>query len=170
MSWKPLNYISTVDFSSCTAEGPCLIWPLGKYWDGYGRASFGGKYHRAHRIAFERVRGPIPPGKIMDHLCRVRACFNPWHVEPVTNRENLLRGETSLAANVAKTHCPQGHPLNYSWTSPSGVTHRHCRECSAARQRTPEAKAYAQRWREANREKCRQYTNNYLHRKRLRSP
>ena len=63
----------------------------------------------AHRLAYELVKGPISDGLQIDHLCRNRACINPDHLEAVTQRENILRGEGVAALNARKTHCPQGH-------------------------------------------------------------
>jgi len=65
----------------------------------------------AHRWIYEQVVGPIPAGLDLDHLCRNRWCVNPEHQEPVTRRENLLRGDTVTARNAAKTHCSRGHLL-----------------------------------------------------------
>jgi hypothetical protein len=56
-------------------------------------------------------RGPIPLGKEPDHLCRVRRCCNPDHMELVTSRENVLRGVSPAANNARKTHCNRGHEL-----------------------------------------------------------
>lgn len=106
--------------------------------DGYGRfqAETGDPCKvQAHRWSYERLVGPIPNGMQLDHLCRNRACVNPDHLEPVSNRENLLRGETLPASNVAKTHCPQGHAYveGNVYTPPSG--RRMCRECRRQRDR-----------------------------------
>lgn len=65
-----------------------------------------------HVATYEEWVGPVASGLTIDHLCRVRDCCNPEHLEPVTHRENLLRGDTVSARNVAKTHCPQGHPYS----------------------------------------------------------
>ncbi len=83
----------------------------------------------AHRIAYQEVIGPIPAGLQLDHLCRNRACVNPHHLEPVTAQTNTLRGETPAARNVAKTHCPQGHPYDLLNTNHRGGR-RHCRACA----------------------------------------
>lgn len=80
---------------------------------GYGRISRGaGKHIPAHRAAYELARGPIPEGLVIDHLCRVRHCVNPSHLEPVTPRENTLRGVGITAQNARADHCKRGHRLN----------------------------------------------------------
>lgn len=94
----------------------------------------------AHRVVYERLRGPIPEGLVLDHLCRNRACCNPDHLEPVTNWENLRRGESLTAVNAAKTACPAGHPYDDRNTlikhRPStGQAYRACRACNRERKR-----------------------------------
>lgn len=76
---------------------------------GYGRMVIDGKRRVAHRIAYEALVGPIPDGLQLDHLCRVRCCVNPSHLQPVTQQENIRRGQGIPAMNAAKTHCPKGH-------------------------------------------------------------
>lgn len=115
----------------------CWIWahPVA---DGYGRvreAGKGSKFAMAHRFAYERLVGPISVGLQLDHLCRVRNCVNPDHLEPVTPRENTLRGETPAARNAAKTHCPIGHPYDDSNTYICKRGLRKCRACSRDRMR-----------------------------------
>src|SRR6266496_2265386 len=74
----------------------CWLWTGKTGRDGYGRIGLGGRGAlvrvRAHRFAYELLIGPIPDGLQIDHLCRVRHCVNPAHLEPVTQRENILRG------------------------------------------------------------------------------
>lgn len=120
------------------ADG-CWIW-TGANYKGYGRFSLGdrrlGIPHRTqgtHRLAYEALVGPVAGDLEVDHLCRVPACCNPAHLEPVTTRVNQLRAPGSLAAvNVTKTHCPAGHP--YSDENTLAVSgRRQCRTCNRAR-------------------------------------
>lgn len=92
-------------------RGTCWVWIGAHCSDGYGHKSLGGIKHRVHRLAYEAAIGPIPTGLEIDHLCGVRACFNPAHLEAVTHRENLLRGGAFAGVNARKQHCPQGHRL-----------------------------------------------------------
>lgn len=91
---------------------------------------------KVHRVVYEALVGPIPDGMVIDHLCRQPSCVNPAHLEPVTRRENVLRGLTLPAANARKTHCKHGHeftPEN-TYLFPTGT--RGCRTCArAAKQR-----------------------------------
>lgn len=64
----------------------------------------------AHRVAYELLVGPIPEGLFIDHLCRNRGCVNPAHLEPVTNRENCLRGMAPMIQLHVKGMCKAGHP------------------------------------------------------------
>lgn len=93
----------------------CWYWMGGRASTGYGTFSLGRKEDgaiNAHTFSYLLVKGPIPKGRVLDHLCRVRHCVNPDHLEPVTHRVNLLRGATLTARNAAKTHCPKGHPYS----------------------------------------------------------
>jgi hypothetical protein len=110
----------------------CWIWTGRLDKDGYGRLCFGGKESAAYRVSFELYRGPIPHGFEPDHLCRVRFCINPWHMEPVTHKVNLLRGMSLQAMNARKTECPQGHPYSEENTMLQKVgdaVWRHCKSC-----------------------------------------
>jgi HNH endonuclease len=114
-------------------RGPDECWPwLGKLGTtGYGHFTVSYRGHPAHRLAYELVNGPVPDTLVMDHLCRNRGCCNPAHLEPVTNRENILRGVGLPAVHFAKTHCPRGHeytPENTRWSR--GGTTRNCRTCA----------------------------------------
>ncbi|WP_397517792.1 HNH endonuclease signature motif containing protein [Rhodococcus oxybenzonivorans] len=88
----------------------------------------------AHRAAYEAFRGSIPDGMTLDHLCERRSCVNPWHTEPVTNRENIRRGRRSDTSET----CGAGHPWAEfaRWqTLANGNSYRKCRECHRLRDR-----------------------------------
>lgn len=119
----------------------CWLWIGNTNKHGYGIVQQGGLEGgmrlRAHRAVYELLVGPIPDGLTLDHLCRVRHCVNPAHLEPVTRGENVRRGEPAQ-----RTHCPLGHEYNAANTyyRPSGA--RVCRHCARIRNRTNKA-----RWR-----------------------
>lgn len=89
----------------------CWVWVGARTAAGYGQLNLRYRRTYAHRAAYETWRGPIPDGLHIDHLCRVRACANPWHMEPVTREENWMRGVGAPAVNARKTHCDYGHPI-----------------------------------------------------------
>lgn len=122
-------------WSQVRDDGGCWIWVGSIANTGYGQWKDNGRPMSAHRWAYEFMVGPVPDGLQLDHLCRNRACVNPWHLEPVTIRVNLLRGDTLAAANVAKTHCPQGHPYDDANTYISATGNRSCVECGRVRSR-----------------------------------
>lgn len=116
--------------------GPCWLWTGAPNASGYGTLRLSGGTRRtvtAHRYAYELRVGPIPDGLTLDHLCRVRACVRPDHLEPVTNKENALRGMSPWAENARKTHCVHGHPFDEANTYMGAW--RVCRTCKMAEQR-----------------------------------
>lgn len=136
-------------FATHVRPGPvgCLLWTGSTGGDGrYGSFSIGGKLVRAHRWAYEQEHGPIPDGLVLDHLCRVTLCVNPAHLEPVTQRENVLRGEAPSALNAVKTHCDKGHPLDGDNLVTRKDGGRQCRACTREI-----ARAATRRWRERKR-------------------
>jgi hypothetical protein len=112
----------------------CWIWTSTLNTHGYGVLQIDGRNFYAHRYAFLALRGGIPSGLELDHLCFTRACVNPDHLEPVTHRENLRRSHTVANINAAKTHCKRGHPLdgdNVQLTNRGRS--RRCRACRRIR-------------------------------------
>lgn len=119
----------TVDSNDCWIFGGNLS-P-----DGYGRLRDESRRTvRAHRAAYTELVGPIPEGLELDHLCRVRSCVNPAHLEPVTGKVNAERGVASRRAEglIRTSHCTKGHaftPEN-TYVDPRGA--RACRICKRA--------------------------------------
>ena len=111
----------------------CWLWTGTVNNLGYGLI-YDGQQKRmllAHRVSFAFHRREIPPGKVLDHLCRVTFCVNPDHLEPVTQKENLRRGDWRSSAVhwfKTKTACKRGHEFTeeniYWWRN-----ERQCRSC-----------------------------------------
>lgn len=110
----------------------CWLWTGGRVPDGYGMFRANKTQMNTHRWAWLFTHGTLPPkGTHLDHLCRVRACVNPDHLEVVTPRTNALRGIGITAVNAKKTHCEYGHeytPEN-TYARPGSPSHRSCRIC-----------------------------------------
>lgn len=125
-------------------ESGCWNWKKGIYARGYGRFRAYRKQHRAHRVSWEIHHGkPIPKSLVIDHLCENTRCVNPDHLEAVTQRENILRGNAPAAANVHKTHCPYGHPYDEENTYITTTGKRFCRTCGRRRTKAWHAKQKA---------------------------
>jgi hypothetical protein len=108
----------------------CWEWRAAKIV-GYGTFSFKRKPYKAHRLAFELLKGPIAKGLVLDHLCKNPGCVNPAHLQPVTQRENTLRGTGTSARFAKQTHCKNGHAL--SGDNMRIPKYRYKRECIICR-------------------------------------
>ena len=117
-----------------TKTSVCWIWEGAKTTNGYGVSSLRGRSIVAHRRAYLELVGPIPEGMQLDHLCRVRACVNPSHLEPVTPRENARRADLYPVGNIqsSQTHCKRGHEFTPENTYTRRGRHRECRTCKRA--------------------------------------
>lgn len=125
-------------------NAPCWTWKGAFQCHGYGtfsRKNKSGLWRQvlAHRFAYEDVKGPIPEGLSLDHLCRNPACVNPDHLDPVTHMENCRRGVCADSArhptaikNRAKTHCPRGHAYDDQNTYVNSRGCRCCKICKSA--------------------------------------
>jgi hypothetical protein len=124
-------------------ENGCWIWQRAISKNGYAQQVRDGRQQGVHRLFYEDFIGPIPDGLQLDHLCRVRACVNPGHLEPVTCGENLRRSPLTLAGqNAVKTHCAKGHPFDEANTYITAKGNRQCRRCQ---RETMRAKRIAER-------------------------
>jgi len=116
-------------------HGGCWQWTgavgAGGKEGGYAQMRDAGRTLYAHRLSYETLVGIVPDGLHLDHLCRNRRCVNPLHLEPLTCRENLLRGEGASAKNAVKTHCKHGHPLSGK-NLRMNAGKRVCRLCASA--------------------------------------
>lgn len=118
----------------------CWLWIAGVTTrEGYGQFWDGNKIIYAHRFSYERVNGNIPEGLHIDHLCNVRCCVNPDHLEAVTLQENIKRRDDrgrQVSHNKHKTHCIRGHLFDEKNTYVRNDTGaRMCRKCGKIRQR-----------------------------------
>ena len=121
--WRKVKKSDNVLFGAA-----CWEWTASRFALGYGKFKFEGKNRLAHRFSYEHLVGPIPEGLTLDHLCRNRGCVNPKHLEPVTMKENLHRGQSIQAINARKAYCKRGHeftPENTYYT----IGGRNCRTC-----------------------------------------
>jgi hypothetical protein len=116
--------LSLVDLSA-----PCWVWPGTRDANGYGKIWLDNQQLLAHRYIWRLIRGEIPRGLTIDHLCRVHGCVNPQHLELVTQGENTLRGMSPSAINKRKTHCLRGHPYDAANTYYQPDGNRRCRTC-----------------------------------------
>jgi hypothetical protein len=98
----------------------CWLWIGAKSPDGYGKISrYSYKQDRPHRLAYSLLVAPIPPGLEIHHLCQVKACCNPWHMQLLPHREHML----------LKQNCPKGHSLNGANLYLDPRENRQCRAC-----------------------------------------
>ena len=109
-------------------KGNCWIWTGNKNDKGYGRFSLNGKPDRAHRIAWRHYHGAIPKKMVIDHICRVRSCVFPGHMEVVSLKENILRGAGITAVYVKRIYCKRGHKLGGE-NIVTGSLNRQCYKC-----------------------------------------
>lgn len=117
----------------------CWLWMGQSNGRGYGRLHL--HDHQlvlAHRFSWEIHKGLVPDGLELDHLCKVKICVNPDHLEPVTHEENIARGNGGWMQR-AQTECVNGHEFTaentYNYLSKRGISKRQCKECNRIRSR-----------------------------------
>ena len=138
--FRALTYPHSVDGVDCIVFGQPPFDRYQKFW--IGRASDGSEVRvYAHRFAYEIAYGPIPEGKVIDHICGLESCVNPRHLQAITQRQNVLRGQHP---NVRLHHlgkCKKGHDLVpgnvsiHQSKTHHGKKRVRCRRCQ--RERTP---------------------------------
>jgi hypothetical protein len=118
-------------------ENGCWIWIAGRCHYGYGALSVGGKTRRAHRYVYQVLAGRIPDRYELHHVCEVRECVNPMHLEPLSPREHraLQRGKPRNYKPPRKERCVNGHVYDEANTSVRKNGHYFCRTCHRERAR-----------------------------------
>lgn len=107
---------------------------------GYGQLRYNGKTQRAHKVVYELANGPVPHDLELDHLCRNPACVRPDHLEAVTHKVNVLRGQSPTALNAKRTCCDNGHPY-----PPAGTYKNPGRWCPICRKANDRARREGRR-------------------------
>lgn len=136
VDWKDrTRFLSKIRFPEDMSM--CWQWDAGCFRNGYGSFRFNGQSYPAHRFGYSFLIGNIDPLLCLDHKCRNRKCVNPSHLEIVSYRENILRGEVSIQ-NYSKTFCKNGHEFTPENTLVRKEGWRNCREChNRQRRRLP---------------------------------
>lgn len=137
-----------------TPRPDCRIWVRATR-HGYGCISIDGQMKQVHRVVWELVNGPIPDGMTIDHLCRVKACVNPEHLEVVTQAENVARAvpfrprssttRRSTVTPTLRSECLNGHEYTDDNTREDRQGRRVCIECLRKRRRRHDSKRYARK-------------------------
>ena len=142
----PLRFWSKV----YAAPTGCWLWQAATNGrQRYGQFQWERRRQLAHRVSYEALVGAFPSGLESDHICRIRLCVNPLHIEPVTKQENIRRGRAGQQV-LARTHCAQGHPYSgtnlryHNGTRRKIVRWRLCRECARQWQINRRARRRAQ--------------------------
>jgi len=103
--WRGGDYRSRIPvkerlLSKRRIEGYCWIWTGQIDKNGYGRMSVGNRKQFVHNLSYREFKGPLPEGTEPDHLCFIHACFNPEHLEAVTQPENSRRRKSNKLTHV----------------------------------------------------------------------
>lgn len=155
-----------------------LAWDVDEYgcWishkrrkNGYAQATtLNGKLASRYQLIWEHFNGNVPKGLELDHTCNrgPEGCINPYHLELVTHRENLLRSTRTIPSkNLAKTHCLQGHPFDdeNTYIGPN-KRERVCRACKKAHKNSDKGKASDKRYEQSEKGKAKKRERNKRYR------
>ena len=125
MIYRRKNIISRFfQYVSIKEDGGCWLWVGSLSSNGYG------KFKTRYRFCYEIFKGEIGPGLQLDHLCRTRSCVNPDHLEPVSSRENIRRGENHVAKIMQSVFCKRGHYLCKDNLIKTMRNYRRCKTCN----------------------------------------
>ncbi len=138
------------DALAINLDAPCWL-HQGYRSKGYGAMRANGKQVAAHRYMWTVMRGPIPEGIHIHHLCEIKLCLNPQHMTLVTPREHVFLGNTWARRHIETTHCPQGHPYDEANTY-RRKTKRYCLECRRESDRRRRGAAWWREYRRRRRE------------------
>ncbi len=132
---KLLNEQRLLDNIIVNPETACWLWAGAITGAGYGALQANHKYYLAHRASYMVFVGPIPEGKVIDHLCGTPRCVSPHHLQAVSVRTNIVRGGNT---NRDKTHCAKGHEFSeentlFEYDNRGVYVFRKCRVCTYAR-------------------------------------
>ncbi len=136
---KPIDPILRLMRRTQVDDDGCWRWTGGTFGTGYGQIGIGSRTDNSarqvsvHRVVYEHYFGKIPDNLTIDHLCRNKLCVNPHHLEVVTLKENVLRGEGSPAQNARKTRCVHGHDFTEDNTYITSDHTRQCKSCNRIR-------------------------------------
>lgn len=135
--WRPLED-RFLDKVEPEPNSGCWLWVGCVSSRGYGKIKAdrlvdGRKDVNAHRVAWSLYRGPLSPGLVIDHLCRVSLCVNPAHLDLVSEGENIRRGISPNIILHREQRCAQGHPFSMGMRGANGK--QRCRPCNNARAR-----------------------------------
>ena len=111
--WISTDVVSRILEKTIKLSNGCLQYNGTHSIWGYGQITIDKKTLHAHRVMYEQLVGPISSDLVIDHLCRNKSCVNVDHLEAVTCKENLMRGNTLAGNNARKIHCIRGHEFDY---------------------------------------------------------